>query len=173
MIQTSFVANEDMYNMAKSLEQLRQYDDVKLSTLYKEALNRNLSKSELANYHQAVYERFRDLLHYVAEMLCKRYKLLRTGEDIINEVFLKLFEGKWTKTFNSGESLKYYLLKSVRNLTLDYCRKKGRESRALEDSFHELSSAVSSISIPDKELIPERLQELLQGFCTMNSTLFS
>ena len=79
-----------------------------------------------------VYEAWSPLLFRIVYRMTGRRE---TAEEIVQEAFIKYYERR--DVLPTDEGLKYWLIRVVRNLTLNHEKRRGRERRALERVFHE------------------------------------
>ncbi|MEI8095040.1 MAG: RNA polymerase sigma factor [Spirochaetales bacterium] len=122
-----------------------------------------------AGTFQRVYEAWFPLLfRIVYRMVGKR----EAAEEIVQEAFIKYYERR--EQLPTDDGLKYWLIRVVRNLALNYEKRRGRERRALERVFHEpaprsqpaaLETLVSAELTEDVQAallrLPTKLREVL------------
>ena len=87
---------------------------ISYSTL-KKLCSRNQSEVELA--FTTIFEKYRYLVYYVSLDILKNEE---EAKDIVNEAFLKMYERR--TYFMSESKLKYFLLVTARNLSIDRYR---------------------------------------------------
>ena len=79
---------------------------------------------------EIIYKRYYKRLHGFARAFIREFQI---AEDIIQNVFLKIWENK--ETWNPDGKLRHYLFTAVRNESLNY----KRHARIVQDSANELS----------------------------------
>lgn len=83
---------------------------------------KSTSRKKMENAFNIIFEEYASLVYYVA------LKILRSksdAEDITNETFLKFYENK--KHIHYAKNIKYYLLTTSKNLSLNLSIKKRKE----------------------------------------------
>lgn len=116
-----------------------------------------------------VYEAWSPLLFRIAYRMTGRREV---AEEIVQEAFIKYYERR--DVLPTDEGLKYWLIRVVRNLTLNFEKRRGRERRALEKVFHEpapkaekgaLETMTDAESVGEVQkallLLPENLRTVL------------
>lgn len=117
------------------------------------------SFSNIYNSHK------KPVYHYALKMV----QLSMTAEDIVQNVFMKLFEKM--DSIKSFESIRFWLLKTTRNEVYSYFRKtKNRKEETLEENEESLIESNLGIEIEEKEaqeivrseidLLPAELREI-------------
>jgi RNA polymerase sigma-70 factor (ECF subfamily) len=93
-----------------------------------------LIAGEPGNYNDfsKVYEAWFPLLFRIVYRMTGRRDI---SEEVAQEAFIKYYERR--DVLPKDEGLKYWLIRVVRNLALNYEKRKGRERRAVERHFHE------------------------------------
>jgi len=82
-------------------------------------------------FHKAYEDWFPLLFRIVYRMVGKR----EVAEELVQEAFIKYYERR--EQLPTDDGLKYWLIRVVRNLTLNHEKRRGRERRALERVFYE------------------------------------
>ncbi len=85
------------------------------------------------------------------------------AEDIVHDSFIKMHEKKMV--FDSLDDVKYWLLRVVKNASLNYVKRKGREKNAYEKVFQfgtltSESSDVSVLKSETKQIVRDALEQL-------------
>lgn len=118
-----------------------------------------ISFSNIYNNHK------KPVYHYALKMV----QSSMTAEDIVQNVFMKLFEKM--DSIKSFESIRFWLLKTARNEVYSYFRKtKSRKEEALEENEESLTDSNLGNEIEEKEaqeivrneidLLPAELREI-------------
>jgi len=118
-----------------------------------------ISFSNIYNNHK------KPVYHYALKMV----QSSMTAEDIVQNVFMKLFEKM--DSIKSFESIRFWLLKTTRNEVYSYFRKtKSRKEEALEENEESLTESNLGNEIEEKEaqeivrneidLLPAELREI-------------
>ncbi|OHD13704.1 MAG: hypothetical protein A2Z96_07315 [Spirochaetes bacterium GWB1_48_6] len=89
----------------------------------------NVGKNE---YFTQVFDAHYTLLMRVVYRITGREDV---AEEIVQEAFIKYYER--VDILPRDEGVKYWLLRVVRNLALNYEKRRGRERKAVEKFFHE------------------------------------
>jgi len=85
------------------------------------------------------------------------------AEEIVQEAFIKYWERR--DQLPTDDGLKYWLIRVVRNLTLNHEKRKGRERRALERVFHEPAPKAEKPAVEvmtDRESVSDVQKALLE-----------
>lgn len=110
-----------------------------------------ISFSNIYNNHK------KPVYHYALKMV----RSTMTAEDIVQNVFLKLFEK--LDSINNLESVRFWLLKTARNEVYGYFRKeKNHKEEQLEASEQSLIDASLSSTIEEKEFSDITQNEIAQ-----------
>ena len=107
-----------------------------------------------------VYETWFPLLYRIVYRMTAREDI---SEEVVQEAFIKYYERR--DVLPKDEGLKFWLIRVVRNLALNYEKRKGRERRAVERHYHEPKLDLGhegERSVERKETIQEVQHALLQ-----------
>ena len=89
---------------------------IKYSTLKKLC---STNRNEVEESFNFIFNKYRYLVYYVAFELVNN---VEDAKDIVNETFLKMYEKR--TTFNEESKLKYYLLVTAKNLSINLLKSK-------------------------------------------------
>lgn len=121
---------------------------------------RNRDEKALSAFHRQLAPKVRRVVSHV---LRRRHAL--EVEDIVNEIFLRIFSRLDDLTkLDSASKLESYCLKVAHNIALEYSRRFDKE-----DSIIELyESQVETVDLPkvDEQIDEQERQEALQDFLT-------
>lgn len=79
-----------------------------------------------------LYEAWFPLLYRIVLRITGRQDI---SEEVVQEAFIKYYERQHLLPHDEG--IKYWLIRVVRNLALNYEKRRGREKKAMEKVFHE------------------------------------
>ena len=87
------------------------------------AMLRSNDRSIIETGFQNIYEKYHKLVFHCIYKIIKDY--LDT-EELTNDTFISVFNNR--KNLIESKNVKYYIIKTAKNLSIDYLRKKKRES---------------------------------------------
>lgn len=121
------------------------------------------------SHFRLIYERTMSIIYKVA------YNIVReedAAEDICHDAFIKMTEKEME--FPSINDAKYWLIRVVKNASLNYVKRRGREKRAYEKAFKEDTRKMNtgeeillkseSVTCVQEALnkLPKKLRDVLQ-----------
>lgn len=107
---------------------------------------RHINAKELSAFHD-LFSRFRN---YLVLFAMRRVEQLDVAEDIVQEIFLTIWESK--KTYNSYQGLKTYLYDSVQNRCINYLK-----HRQVEDKYVSYVKSMEKDAEEDYNLMQEEI----------------
>lgn len=130
-----------------------------MSTLNANILNNLLStsRSEMEDAFNAIYSEFSYLVYYVSLQIVKEKE---AAEDIANEAFLKFFNNKENVTLNY-QSIKYYLVETSKNLSLNYIKVSKRYTEYDDEIGSESETKTKVEQINDFNRYVEQFKDFL------------
>jgi RNA polymerase sigma-70 factor, ECF subfamily len=134
-----------------------------------EELFRNMVNSDDVKAFEVLYHR-----HYTA--LCKYvYTIMQckfTTEEVVSDVLLKIWHQR--QTLQIQTNVKSYMLAAVRNLSIDYLRKRARRRTVSEDAIHPDRAADfhSSLDLIVGQEATEIVENAINRLPTQGKTIF-
>ena len=77
----------------------------------------SLNREEMEKSFNIIFDKYRYLVYYVSYQILKNEE---EAKDVVNEAFIKMYEKRGS--FKNENKLKYYLLVTARNLSLNHCK---------------------------------------------------
>lgn len=103
------------------------------------------SRKKMEESFNKIYYEFSYLVYYVALEIVKDKDI---AEDITNETFLRFFDNK--DQIKNINKLKYWLVSTSKNLSLNYVKKRAKEENYDEDSYEDDSNNDDFMEYIDK-----------------------
>ncbi|MDR0909131.1 MAG: RNA polymerase sigma factor [Spirochaetaceae bacterium] len=116
-------------------------------------------------YFKAIYESCYQVLYRVAFGITRNSE---AAEDLCQEAFIKLYQKNMS--FPNQDEARFWLIRVVKNASLNYAKRKEREKNAYQRSFHEapvysysgaeiLEKQEDAVSVKEAlEKLPEKLR---------------
>lgn len=126
-------------------------------TISEKEIVKGFNRGDIRSFEKVFDKTYRNLCYFVNRYVNDD----EIAEDIIQEMFIKLFEDK--KQFTTYIALKVYLFRSARNSVLNFLKKKKYETQLDTDSAEKIESDDSYLDmITETEIVSQLNQAITQ-----------